>query len=215
LRGETEERWRQLCERAVIEQDPERFVSLIQELLQELEDEEQERRHNSAELGLPPTESRKLDCPSDLRSYVGRTVCFRRALPVWFVRRRKVVSDTPFQSERIEATPPMAIFLSASLLFMFMPNPLAIAGGYRYRALFGAFWSSRWAISVVFAEVGPSEAFCGVVYLAGESDVVPAVRARRGTREGGREGVRCADVRRPGARPEAVRGPRHRWRLEP
>src|ERR1700691_5715504 len=87
LRGETEERWRQLCERAVIEQDPERFVSLIQELLQELENEEQERRRNSAELGPPPTEGRKVKCSSGLRSYVRRTVCFRRALRVWFVRR--------------------------------------------------------------------------------------------------------------------------------
>jgi hypothetical protein len=87
LRGETEERWRQICERAVIEQDPERFVSLIQELLQVLENDEQERQRDSAELGLPPTESRKLNCPAGLRRFVGRTVFFRRVLPVWFVRR--------------------------------------------------------------------------------------------------------------------------------
>ena len=75
LRGETEERWRQLCEQAVIEQDPERFVSLIQELLQELENEDQERRRNSAELGLPPTESRRLTCPAGLKE-LRRSNCF-------------------------------------------------------------------------------------------------------------------------------------------
>src|ERR1700691_1812607 len=87
LRDETEERWRQLCEKAVIEQDPERFVSLIQELLQVLENEDQERQRNSAEQGLPPTENRKLNCPADLRKYGARSVLFRRASTAWFVRR--------------------------------------------------------------------------------------------------------------------------------
>ena len=46
LRGETKERWKELCERAVVEQDPDRFVATIQELLQVLEDRE-ERRHDA------------------------------------------------------------------------------------------------------------------------------------------------------------------------
>jgi hypothetical protein len=41
LRGETKERWRELCERAVVEQDPDRFLTTIQELLQVLEEREQ------------------------------------------------------------------------------------------------------------------------------------------------------------------------------
>jgi hypothetical protein len=45
LRGETKECWKELCERVVVEQDPDRFVATIQELLQVLEDRH-ERRHN-------------------------------------------------------------------------------------------------------------------------------------------------------------------------
>jgi len=52
LRGETKERWRELCERAVDEQDPDRFVATIQELLQVLEDRE-ERRRNVTVLQVP------------------------------------------------------------------------------------------------------------------------------------------------------------------
>ena len=52
LRGETKERWRELCERAAVEQDPERFVATIQELLQALEDRE-ERRRNMTVLRVP------------------------------------------------------------------------------------------------------------------------------------------------------------------
>jgi hypothetical protein len=52
LQGETKERWRELCERAVDEQDPDRFVATIQELLQVLEDRE-ERRRNITVLGVP------------------------------------------------------------------------------------------------------------------------------------------------------------------
>jgi hypothetical protein len=40
LRGETKERWRELCERVVSEQDPDRFEATIQELLQVLEGRE-------------------------------------------------------------------------------------------------------------------------------------------------------------------------------
>ena len=62
LRGETKERWRELCERAVVEQDPDRFVATIQELIQVLEDRE-ERRRNSTALQRPPDEKpAKLSC---------------------------------------------------------------------------------------------------------------------------------------------------------
>jgi len=52
LRGETKERWKELCERAVVEQDPARFVATIQELLQALENRE-ERRRNVTMLRVP------------------------------------------------------------------------------------------------------------------------------------------------------------------
>jgi len=45
LRGETKERWKELCERAVAEHDPDRFVAAIQELLQVLENREKQRRN--------------------------------------------------------------------------------------------------------------------------------------------------------------------------
>ena len=44
MRHETKERWRELCERAIAEQDPERFVATIQELLEALEDREERGR---------------------------------------------------------------------------------------------------------------------------------------------------------------------------
>ena len=44
MRDETKERWRELCERAIVEQDPERFVATIQELLEALEDRDERRR---------------------------------------------------------------------------------------------------------------------------------------------------------------------------
>ncbi len=52
MRGETKERWRELCERAMVEQDPHRFVATIQELLQVLEEKE-ERQRNRKTLGVP------------------------------------------------------------------------------------------------------------------------------------------------------------------
>jgi hypothetical protein len=55
LRGKIKERWREICERAVMEQDPDRFVATIQELLQVLEDDE-ERRLNGTGLQEPPCE---------------------------------------------------------------------------------------------------------------------------------------------------------------
>ena len=56
LRDETKERWRELCERVVVEQDPQRFEATIQELLQVLEDHEKQRRH-IVPLRTPPDES--------------------------------------------------------------------------------------------------------------------------------------------------------------
>jgi hypothetical protein len=52
VRCEAKERWRELCERAVVEQDSERFVATIQELLQVLEDND-ERRRNQTALRMP------------------------------------------------------------------------------------------------------------------------------------------------------------------
>ena len=40
MRGEAKERWRELCERVVSEQDPERFEATLQELLEVLEERE-------------------------------------------------------------------------------------------------------------------------------------------------------------------------------
>ena len=40
MRGKSKERWRELCERVVSEQDPERFEATLQELLEELEERE-------------------------------------------------------------------------------------------------------------------------------------------------------------------------------
>jgi hypothetical protein len=59
LRGKTKERWREICERAVVEQDPDRFISTIQELLQVLEDDEDRRRNSTGLPGLqePPCET--------------------------------------------------------------------------------------------------------------------------------------------------------------
>jgi hypothetical protein len=60
LRGKTKERWKEICERAVVEQDPDRFVATIQELLQELEDEEEQPRNPTGLQEPPPEEPAKL-----------------------------------------------------------------------------------------------------------------------------------------------------------
>ena len=54
MRGETKERWRDLCEQVVVEQDPDRFLATIQELLRVLEENE-ERRRKAPELPMLPT----------------------------------------------------------------------------------------------------------------------------------------------------------------
>jgi hypothetical protein len=41
---EAKERWRALCERAVNEKDPDKFVAVIEDLIQELESLEQEMK---------------------------------------------------------------------------------------------------------------------------------------------------------------------------
>lgn len=55
LQTETKEPWKDLCERAVAEQNPERFLATIRELLQVLERDE-ERRRTSARVGMPAGE---------------------------------------------------------------------------------------------------------------------------------------------------------------
>ena len=55
MQRETKERWRELCERIVREQDPERFDATILELLKELEQDDQRRRN--AMLRVPLVES--------------------------------------------------------------------------------------------------------------------------------------------------------------
>jgi hypothetical protein len=50
MRGQTEERWRELCELATVEQDPERLMVLVREITRLLE-EKQARlsgRHDSS-----------------------------------------------------------------------------------------------------------------------------------------------------------------------
>ena len=62
MQRETKERWKELCERIVREQDPERFEATILELLQVLEQDDP-RRHN-AMLRLPLVEKPgRLSCP--------------------------------------------------------------------------------------------------------------------------------------------------------
>ena len=41
MQHETKERWRELCERVVVEEDPNRSLAAIQELLEVLEDNEE------------------------------------------------------------------------------------------------------------------------------------------------------------------------------
>lgn len=60
--GEPKERWRELCERAVVEQDPERFLTTIQELLQVLEERE-EMAAQRARIRIPPSEKPYIACP--------------------------------------------------------------------------------------------------------------------------------------------------------
>jgi hypothetical protein len=55
LRGETKEHWRELCERAVVEHDPDKFVATVQELIEVLENDEVQRRTITG-LRVPPGE---------------------------------------------------------------------------------------------------------------------------------------------------------------
>ena len=55
MQRETKERWRELCERIVREQDPERFEATILELLKELEQDD--RRRRNAMLRVPLVEN--------------------------------------------------------------------------------------------------------------------------------------------------------------
>ena len=62
MRSETKERWRELCERAVDEQDPDGFVATIQELLQVLEDREERQRNVTVRVPLDDKPV-NLSCP--------------------------------------------------------------------------------------------------------------------------------------------------------
>lgn len=53
MRDETKEHWRELCERAIVEQDPEKFVATIQQLLEVLEDDREERRRGVTVVHMP------------------------------------------------------------------------------------------------------------------------------------------------------------------
>jgi len=65
LEDESKKRWRELCEQAVAEKDPDKFLATIHELLQVLEENEKRRRnapgltappgHNDPNLGCPVT----------------------------------------------------------------------------------------------------------------------------------------------------------------
>jgi hypothetical protein len=95
LRGETKERWRELCERAVVEEDPDRFLAIIRELIQVLEDNE-ERRRNATGLRAPPSEKpADLTCSVNLSTHVWRTFpC--SVSPVLFIQRVNVIAGAPF-----------------------------------------------------------------------------------------------------------------------
>ena len=58
MQRETKERWRELCERIVREQDPERFDAAILELLQVLEQDDQ--RRPKATLAVPVEQTRDI-----------------------------------------------------------------------------------------------------------------------------------------------------------
>jgi hypothetical protein len=48
LPGETKERWKELCMRAIVEQDPNKFAATIQELIQALDEKEHIRAQGYA-----------------------------------------------------------------------------------------------------------------------------------------------------------------------
>ena len=51
--GEVKERWKTLCQRAINEEDPEKFVVAIEELIQELETKEKEKDQQLKRSSLP------------------------------------------------------------------------------------------------------------------------------------------------------------------
>jgi len=56
-----EERWRQLCAQAAVEQDPDKLMELVKEISRLLEIRQEQRRleqsQSTHESGKPPTES--------------------------------------------------------------------------------------------------------------------------------------------------------------
>jgi len=60
---ETPERWKVLCERAIHEQDREKFLATIRDLIEELETKEQQLKGPTAPHSKPSGEERaKVDC---------------------------------------------------------------------------------------------------------------------------------------------------------
>ncbi len=92
MRGETKERWRELCERVVVEHDPGRFEATIQELLRVLEGREQ----MAAQQGTHAAQRKAYQYMfvSALSSRISRAGVLRRAFLRFFIR--DVVSDAPF-----------------------------------------------------------------------------------------------------------------------
>jgi hypothetical protein len=86
MQRETKERWRELCERIVREQDPERFDAAILELLQVLEQDDQ--RRPKATLEVPPVEKPgRLVAPVASGSGASRRrvgISGQYALSLWF-----------------------------------------------------------------------------------------------------------------------------------
>ena len=56
MEGEIKERWQELCEQAVVEQDPDKLMELTKEINALLEDKEQ-RLHNARTAKPPNLES--------------------------------------------------------------------------------------------------------------------------------------------------------------
>lgn len=88
LRGDPTERWRELCERAVVEQDPDKFVATVQKLLQVLEEREEATAHRDR-VCLPPIDR-------TLSTRISQGGFLRRVVFVLFIHCRNVVSGPTF-----------------------------------------------------------------------------------------------------------------------
>ena len=103
MRGETKERWRELCERIIVEQDPDKLLTTIEELLQVLEEREEitaQRR-----VRVPLSEKPYITCPVPQIPVSLGLVSFGSSslVLVLFIHRRTVVSGAPFHQEWVSA----------------------------------------------------------------------------------------------------------------